>query len=180
VRRRTAKYSCYLGLLAGIGLLLFWFERFLPAPLPWFKWGLSQICTLLALYLMGYEAALLVVFLRVLAAALILGSFASPAFWLSLGAGLAAAVTMAAARRIGRPYLTIFGVSLIGALTHNSVQLVLAYLLLVHHSSLGLLFPLVWFPAILSGLIVGYAAFLMLAMLARAGYTSGRLWNQGL
>lgn len=158
-----------LALLVAAGLALFVFESLMPRPLPWVKPGLAQIATLIALYLWGWQEAVLVVVARVLLGSLLTGSFASPAFWLALPAGVAAAVVMALVRCAGGGAVGMAGVSVIGALVHNLVQLLLIRALWAPGPGLLYLLPLVWLPAVLTGLLVGLAAHLLLNFGTRAG-----------
>lgn len=162
-----------LALLATAGLALFLFESLIPRPLPWIKPGLSQIATLLALYIYSWRESLAVVALRVALAALLTGSFAGPGFWLALPAGVTAALVMAAARTAGGRVLSMAGVSMIGALTHNLTQLALVRLFYVRSSEVLYLLPLVWLPALFTGLVVGLAAHLLLEFSRRAGLVWG-------
>lgn len=158
-----------LALVVAAGLALFVFESLMPRPLPWVKPGLAQIATLIALYLWGWQEAVLVVVARVLLGSLLTGSFASPAFWLALPAGVAAALAMALVRCAAGHAVGIAGVSVIGALVHNLVQLLLVRALWAPGPGLLYLLPLVWLPAILTGLLVGLAAHLLLHTAGRAG-----------
>jgi len=69
---------------------------------------------------------------------------------------------MAAARSAGGRSLSIAGVSMIGALTHNLTQLALVRLFYVRSSEIWTLLPLVWLPALFTGLAVGLAARLLI------------------
>ncbi len=157
-----------LALLATAGLALFLFESLIPRPLPWIKPGLSQIATLIALYVYGWRESLAVVVLRVGLAALLTGSFAGPGFWLALPAGVTAALVMAAARAAAGRHLSIAGVSMIGALTHNLIQLALVRLFYVRNSEIWTLLPMVWLPALFTGLAVGLAARMLIEFGRRA------------
>lgn len=165
--RMDARKIARLALLTTTSLALFLFESLIPRPLPWIKPGLSQIATLTALYLYGWREALAVVVGRVVLAALLTGAFAGPGFWLSLPAGVTAALAMAAVRWTGRGRIGIAGVSVIGALVHNLTQLALVALWIVRGEQVLFLLPLVWLPAVATGLAVGLAARLLLLFAAR-------------
>lgn len=162
-----------MAVLITAGLLLFLFESLIPRPLPWAKPGFSQMVTLIALYLWGWREAVMVVAARVSLAALIAGSFAGPAFWIALPSGICAALIMAGCRAVAGERLSIIGISMIGALTHNLVQLVAAWLLLVQQPQIFYLFPLLWLPAIVTGILVGWLAHASLTLLHRVSPSWG-------
>jgi heptaprenyl diphosphate synthase len=49
------KREARLAGLIVVGLLLFIFEAYLPRPVPWLKFGLANIVTLIALYWIGWD-----------------------------------------------------------------------------------------------------------------------------
>ncbi len=152
-------------LLTAFGLTMFLFESGLPRPLPWAKPGLANIATLLALYALGGTSAWAVTLIRVIAGSYILGSFFSPGFWLSLGGGVFSCGAMILARRHAR-WFSLIGVSLLGALAHVLAQITLAGILIVQRFEILYLLPLMLWPALFAGFLVGVVAFLLLERMA--------------
>ncbi len=150
-----------LGLLIAAGLILFVFEALLPRPLPWFKLGLANLATVLALYRFDGRSALLVTVARVLLGSLIIGTFLTPVFWLAFSAGIGSSLAMAWVKSQGGFSFSAIGVSLIGAFVHNMVQLLAAYWLIVHHVQIFRLLPLLLFPALITGPLIGLLALLI-------------------
>ena len=70
--------------LAALAISLHLVEAVLPSPLPGVKPGLANIVTLFVLYRFDFATAAWVSLLRVFASSLLLGSFLSPTFALSL------------------------------------------------------------------------------------------------
>ncbi len=159
----------YCAILAAIGIVLFVLESYIPTPLPWAKPGLANVAILLALYIFDLRATILIVLVRVTVGSWLLGSFLSPAFFLSLGGGLAAALVMEFSRAVGGRTFSVVGVSMLGAVTHNAVQLYLAYLLLVKSPQIIFLTPILVLPAIVTGMINGLLALLLLRKIGSAG-----------
>lgn len=151
-----------LALLTCIGLILYVFETYIPQPLPWAKLGLSQMAALMSLYVFGWREALIVTVARGVLGALLLGSFAGPAFWLSIGAGLTSVAIMSVVHITWDKQVSIVGVSLCGAMTHNLTQLLLAYWLIVHTRTIFYLLPLIMLPAIFAGIVVGVSSYFLL------------------
>lgn len=153
-------------LLAAFGLVMFLFEAELPRPLPWAKPGLANIATLLALYVLGANGAWAVTLIRVFAGSLILGVFFSPGFGLSLAGGVCSCGVMIIMRRYCAQGFSVIGLSLAGALAHVLAQMLCAALLIVRSSTVVQLLPLMLWPALFTGFIVGLAAFLILERFA--------------
>lgn len=158
-RTRTA-------LLAAFGLVMYLFEAALPRPLPWAKPGLANIATLLALYALGANGAWAVTLIRVCVASFILGTFFSPGFWLSFVGGFSSCSVMIFLRRTWPRRFSVIGISLAGALAHVLAQIALAGILIVRRIEILYLLPLMLWPALVAGLAVGIAAFLLLERLA--------------
>ncbi len=148
--------------------MMFLFEAALPRPLPWAKPGLANIATLLALYAIGANSAWAVTLIRIVVGSYMIGSFFSPGFWLSLGGGVLSCSAMVCAHRYALRWFSIIGVSLLGALAHVLAQITLAGILIVQRFEILYLLPLMLWPALVSGFLVGVAAFLILERTAIA------------
>ena len=72
-----------------------------------------------------------------------MGTFMSPAFYLSMSGSLISCIVMIGVYRpLGN--ISIVGVSVIGALTHNLAQLAVAYFILIRHGGIYFLLPLLF------------------------------------
>ena len=154
MKHHSTKKLIVLSLLTASGLLLFGIESFLPQPLPGGKIGLSHIATLLALYLYDVEAAFWVVLLRIFIVALLFGGFFNPIFYFALTGGVLATAVMGVVKA-NRWGISIVGNSILGAFTHNTSQLILAYFLFVRKGELFWLFPYLTLVSIVSGTLIG-------------------------
>lgn len=146
-----------LALLVSIGLVLSIIESSFPPllPVPGAKLGLANIATVIALYVFGPRMALEVTVLRTLLGGLLRGSVVG--LFLSFSGGLVSTLVMIALFvALGR-FLSIIGVSVAGAVTHNAVQLAGAYLL-VRHAALFYYLPYLILIAVPTGLFVGFAS----------------------
>ena len=147
-----------IGMLVGVSLVLHVAEGLFPSPLPFVRLGLANVVTLFALLTMGVRVAVVVVVLRVAISSVFAGTLAGPAFALSLAGGLAAALGMGAAARLGAPPLGVVGVSMIGAACHNLAQLgVVGWLYAGGGAAWGLV-PLALLVSAGAGLATGIAA----------------------
>jgi len=120
-----------IAILSAYALALHGFEAMLPTPLPWLRFGISNIITLTALVLFGFRTAMMITLIRVVLGSIFAGTFLGPAFILSLGGGLAGTLAMGGMFSISRNFFGPVGLSLIGALFHNAAQLFFAYLLFI-------------------------------------------------
>ena len=162
------RYKVYLSLLASLAIVIHALETAIPTPFPWLKFGLSNIVTLTAIVIFGLRAGLFVTALRILVGSVIMGSFLTPAFFLSASGGLASALVLALAYKCRGRVFSIIGVSVIGAYAHTITQIVVAYLLLIRHYQVFLLLPLFLTFSLFSGIISGLGAFFLIRLLEDA------------
>ncbi len=146
-----------LALLVSIGLVLSLIESTLPPllPVPGAKLGLANIATVIALYLFGPSMALEVTVLRASIGGLLRGSVIG--LLLSLSGGLVSTVVMIGLFLSMKRYLSIVGVSVAGAVTHNVTQLAAAFLI-VRQAALFFYMPYLILVAVPTGLFVGFAS----------------------
>ena len=154
--RRVAIYAAY-----AVGLTLA--EALIPLPIPGLKPGLANIVTLVVLVLYGWRMAAWVSLLRVVAGALLLGSFLTPAFVLSLSGALASLTILALLRSLYPGILGPVGLSVLAAFAHVGAQLMVVDLWLMPGVSLLSLAPLFLAAAWVTGLVNGLVAARLLA-----------------
>jgi len=162
-----------IALLVSCATILQILESLFPHPIPGIRLGLANMITLVALVDLGFRAALEIALMRTLISSFILGTFLSPPFILSFGAALSSTLVMGILYRLttvrGRAFMSLVGISMIGAMAHNLAQIGLAYLLIIHHRSIFYLVPLLGISAVLTGLITGLVASQVCRKLAASG-----------
>ena len=141
---------------AAIGLTLA--EAAIPLPIPGVKPGLANIVTLVVLYRHGWRMAAWVAGLRIVAGALFLGQFLTPAFVLSLAGGVVSLVMLAWASRLPRRWFGPVSLSLLAAFAHIGAQLAVVDVWLMPGGGLLALLPLFLSAAWITGLVNGLAA----------------------
>lgn len=149
--------------LAGLivlGLLLFLFESFIPRPLPWLKFGLANVATLLALYSLGWREALIVSAFRIFVGAFFTGNLLTPGFFLSATGGAIAVIGMILLKESG--WFSILAVSISGAILHNLAQLTLAAEWLFSNKVLWHLLPYLVITGAITGLVIGWFSRMLL------------------
>ena len=119
-------------------------------PLPGLRLGLANLVTIYALCRLSGGEALLILTARCLLGALVGGNLMSLAF--SLSGGLLALGVMALALRIS--FLSLFGVSILGAAAHNTGQILAALAVLRSAAPLAYLPPLL-VCSVVTGTVTG-------------------------
>jgi len=146
-----------ISMLSACGLVFFVFESFLPL-LPWFKPGLGNVATILALMIFGFGDAAKVTVLRIVLGALVLGRLFTPVFLFALSGGFASLLVMAFVMRYARRVFGPVGISVLGAVAHNMVQLWVAYLLFVKSTEIFIFIPVFMMAGVITGTLTGVIA----------------------
>lgn len=151
-----------IALLVSISCVLQISESLIPHPIPGIRLGLANVMTLIALVNLGPGCAMEVSILRTILSSFLMGSFMSPAFILSFFGAVISTLVMGLLYWLSRSWLryrlSIVGISVIGALSHNVVQLCLAYFILVKHPGIFVFLPWACIGAVIMGWITGVAA----------------------
>jgi len=154
---KQTKRLTLCALLLSLALTLSYMERFFPLqmliPLPGVKLGLANIVSLVALCLLDGKSAFLILALRCVLASAFGGGITSLIF--SLTGGTLSMLTMILSRKI--PFLSIFGVSILGAAAHNIGQ-ILSAMLLMHSVYIGAYLPYLLIVALFTGFATGAAS----------------------
>ncbi len=151
--------------LAALAVAIHLLEAGFPSPLPGIKPGLANVVTVASLLLFGWRTAAWVGLLRVLAGSLLLGTFLSPTFFLSLGGAGGSLLAMGLPALLPRHWTGPLGYSVLGALGHMGAQFGIAYALFIPHPGLLRLLPPFLAAALLFGLLGGIIAHAMLQFL---------------
>lgn len=149
-----------LARLAALALGLTLVEAALPSPIPGVKPGLANIVTLIVLQRMGWRAACWVALLRVFGAGLMLGSFLSPGFFLSLAGALTSLAMLGVCQILPVRWFGPVSRSMLAAFAHVCGQLALAWLWLLPHAAIWYLLPVfavaAWVFGLSNGLICAH------------------------
>ena len=149
----SKKVALY-GVLASVGLVFSYVETLLPLTFiaPGVKIGLANGVALLLILKNDIKGAFLVNIIRILLLNLL---FVHPiALIYSLSAGIISTLVMVLVAKTN--IFSAVGFSVLGAITHNLVQAVIAFIML----GSGILFylPVLIFSAIITGVIIGFLA----------------------
>ncbi|MFC1544556.1 Gx transporter family protein [Gemmatimonadota bacterium] len=158
VRKRIERLSL-IAAATVFELVLFVLDSAIPKPIPWIKIGLANIVTLALLVGAGWRVAAAVHFLRITIGAVFRGGLFTPFFLLSFGGGAVSFIVMALAVRWAMPVMGFIGVGFLGALAHNTVQLLLVSAALASSSVMALLWPAVLLFSLLYGGFSGWCGY---------------------
>lgn len=142
--------------LVSLALALSYAERFIPLhlviPLPGVKLGLANVVTLIALYLMGTTNAFAILLLRCILGSVFGGGITGLLF--SLTGGILAMSIMALSKKAA--FLSVYGVSILGAAAHNIGQ-ILAAMVLMNSVYIGMYLAYLLIVALFTGFATGAA-----------------------
>lgn len=155
-RMTSTRKMVHLGLLVAMAMALHIFEGMfpIPAPFPGAKLGLANVISLFAVAAFGLKEAVLISVLRTVLGSLMVGTFFNVTFFLSFSGAVASTIVMGLVYRVFSQTFSLVGVSILGALTHNVVQVFVASAFV---GTLGILFylPYLLIFALPTGFFVG-------------------------
>ena len=154
---KQTKRITLCAMLLSLALALSYMERFFPLqliiPLPGVKLGLANIVSLAALYLLDGKSAYIILSLRCILASAFGGGITSLMF--SFTGGTLSMLTMILARRL--PFLSVYGVSILGAAAHNIGQICIA-MLMMHSVYIGAYLSYLLIVGLFTGFATGAAS----------------------
>lgn len=156
VKNKKVLRLCVDALLTTIALIIFVIELALPSitPIPGIKLGLSNIVTLVTMFMLGPLDAFLVMFVRVLLGCLLTGQVMALAY--SFAGGILSFLVIFLFKKVTNEK-QIFICSVFGAVAHNMGQIMVA-IILTHTTAIMYYFPVLCVSGIISGLFTGLAA----------------------
>jgi len=142
-------------LLLATGLHVF--EASLPSLGPWFKLGLANIMTLLALMFLGARAAFSLAIARVVVGSLFIGTFLTPTFFISLAGALTAALVIVVLYKL-LPRISLISLSMFAAIAHMFGQFVTVETWFIQQPAIYYILPPLLALSCVSGWINGALA----------------------
>lgn len=128
MQRSKAQKVVFLGLMIGLAMGLHIFESLLPMPylFPGAKLGLANIISLFVILNYGCREAVFVTVARTVLGSLMAGTFLNITFFLSFSGGLFSTLIMGILYALVSEHLSLVGLSVIGAFSHNLAQVAVA------------------------------------------------------
>jgi len=151
---KETKYSILLALMISQALVLSFIESLIPysVPIPGVKLGLTNIITLIVIIFFGMREAILVVIVRTVLSALFGGGLYT--FLFSITGGIFSAIIMAFLYKNALGKLSITGISIAGAVSHNIGQLLVAGVT-IKTSEIFYYTPVLMISGVITGLCIG-------------------------
>jgi heptaprenyl diphosphate synthase len=155
---QTTREDHQIAWLTALAISIHILESAIPSPLPGLKPGLANVITIAVLLQFGWRTAAWISLLRVVCGSLLLGTFLSPAFILSIaGATCSVSILWLATRLPGEGFGAI-GYSVLAAQAHMTGQFLLAWLIFIPNAAIWRLFPVLLTAALLFGIASGIIA----------------------
>ena len=168
--RKSTTYKIALSaLLAALALIFSYIEVILPlnTGIPGVKLGVANLVIIIALYILDFKYALSINVLRILVSGLLFNGFFGVMY--SFAGGILSIIVMYALKKTNR--FSTVGVSMAGGVMHNLGQLLVAALI-VSNIKLFFYFPVLLFSGMVSGILIGILAHLILKKLP--GYLNNK------
>ena len=143
-----------LAFLAAFCFFLSAVEYMIPKPLPFMRLGIANLPILLAVDLLPFGAFLTLALVKVVGMSLVTGSLFSYVALFSLAGTLCAALVMYGTRKLFRRRVTAVGISVLGAVSSNAVQVLLASVVVFGRSA-RLIAPVFLAMGLATGLVLG-------------------------
>ncbi len=143
-----------IALLGAFSMFLATLEYLFPKPLPFMRLGLANIPLLLGLEILSMPSYIVLVIIKVLGQALVNGTLASYVFLFSLCGSVGAAFIMQLAYRGFGKRISFIGISLLGALASNLVQIGLSVKFIFGDASWRIM-PVFLSIGLVSGFLIG-------------------------
>jgi heptaprenyl diphosphate synthase len=139
--------------LSAIAVALSLIEFFFPSPIPGVKPGIANIIILYTIFKFDLNMGIWVSLIRVFVTSIILGSFLSPTFFLSLSGSLFSLIFLIIFRNLDRQNFSLISFSLIAALAHIFGQFIIVRIWIIPHNGVFYLLPIFLVSAFIFGLV---------------------------
>jgi len=153
---KTCKEDHIVAWLAALAISIHILESAIPSPLPGIKPGFANIITVTAFIMYGWKSAAWVSGLRVLIGSLLIGTFLSPTFVLSLSGAVVSIGILTLLGAVSNNTVGPIGYCIMAALAHMATQIGVAYVFFIPHTGLFQLMPFLMSVALITGIVSGY------------------------
>ena len=156
----SARRVATLAVLTAMGLIMFMVESlFPPLFLPGAKMGLSNIFSLLTLFVLGPIEAIILVVIRTTLGSIFTGNISTLMY--SMTAGLVSVIVSIILVEFVYPKVSIVAISVVAAVMHNLTQNIV-FCLVSNTPEMYSYMPWLGLLGIVAGIIVGFAVWFIL------------------
>ena len=151
------KKMLLLAVLASQALVLSIIEHWISIPIgiPGIKLGLANVITIILLIFFSFSDAMIVIFIRCVFTSLFVGS--PVIFVFSICGGVFSVTIMWLLLKSMQKWLSLIGISIMGSISHNIAQIIVACLIMNDNAVVSYL-PILLFSGIATGYFVGYCS----------------------
>ncbi len=146
-----------LALLSGCCVFLSMIEYIIPKPLPFLRLGIANIPILISLEIFSPALSFVLVLLKIAGQGIITGTVFSYIFLFSFFGSVAGGAAMILGKNIFRKHISMIGISVLGALASNIIQLYIARLVIFGEAAL-IIAPPVLITGTVSSILIGMFA----------------------
>ena len=139
--------------LSAIAVALSLIEFFFPSPIPGVKPGIANIIILYTIFKFDLRMGIWVSIIRVFVTSILLGTFLSPTFFLSLSGALFSLFSLLIFRNLSSKYFSLISFSLIASLAHIAGQFMIVRFWIIPHNGIFYLLPIFIISAFIFGLV---------------------------
>lgn len=158
------KRMVLLSMLVAITLVIYLIEAQIPVLFPGIKLGLANSISLVALILLGWREAFLIMILRTLLGSIFGGGM--PAFIFSLAGGILSNIVMVLLYKYLKKYISVPTISVCGAVFHNIGQLLVAGFI-INDLRIYVYLPFLLIAAIVAGYFIGILSSILISRLEK-------------
>ena len=151
---KKTKRLMFMSLMVAYSLILYFIESMLPGLYfiaPGAKLGLSNIVSLILLYIGGFQMAVIVLITRIIMSSMFGGGFS--AFLYSISGGILSILVMFLAKSLNLKGVTEVGISVCGAVAFNIGQLLMAAWI-INNMSIFVYLPVLLYVSVGTGILV--------------------------
>ncbi|MGE4597093.1 MAG: Gx transporter family protein [Methylophilaceae bacterium] len=141
--------------LSAIAVALSLIEFFFPSPIPGIKPGIANIIILYTIFKFNYSIGIWVSLIRVFVTSIIVGTFLSPTFFLSLSGAIFSLLSILIFKNYNKNHFSLIGISLVASLAHILGQFIVVRIWIIPHNGILYLLPLFLISSFIFGIVNG-------------------------
>lgn len=154
--RYNTKDLGIMALFVSIGIILQYVENLiLISPVPGGKLGLSNIVSIINIFMFGGGNAMVISLIRAFLGTVISGGISALPY--SMTGAFFSTLFMCILKKYGFPKISMIGISVVSACMHNFAQICVAAVIMSSHFIFSYI-PVLLIVGVISGTVTGYAA----------------------
>ena len=142
--------------LTALAIVLNMFEFFLPSPIYGVKPGIANIIILFAFVKFNFQSAVYISLIRVFVSSLLLGTFLTPSFFLSLFGAFISLLFLYFCKFLSKNLFSLFSFSILSALGHIIGQFIIVRIFIIPDNGIFYLLPIFLLFGFIFSLINAY------------------------